>query len=167
MRRTRETLADKGEENIFFHWYFKIWLLERRLLYIIGKVQWNMSARLCHFCVCCFRNFLQLIKPVNRFSSQGQVPLGHFTLNSSRHGQALPAGASSQEKQLLYLQISSFRRYKCLYNHTRKEDSGCTFFILVHVKLTLGIIMTQNMPQQRLFLCIILLWVVLVFTLKE
>lgn len=58
-----------------------------------------MSARLCHFCVCCFRNFLQLIKPVNRFSSQGQVPLGHFTLNSSRHGQALPAGASSQDSQ--------------------------------------------------------------------
>ena len=36
---------------------------------------------------------------MNRFSSQGQVPLGLFTLNSSSRGQALPAGACSQASQ--------------------------------------------------------------------
>ena len=43
----------QGRRNVFFHLYFKICLLERLLLYIIGKVQWKMSARLCHFCVQC------------------------------------------------------------------------------------------------------------------
>ena len=69
MRRTRETLADKGEEKIFFHLYFKICLLERLLLYIIGKVQWKMSARLCHFCV--QRMLFQKFSTTTIFYNQG------------------------------------------------------------------------------------------------
>ena len=106
----------QGRRKYFFHWHFKICLLER-LLYIIGKVQWKMSARLCHFCVCCFRNFLQLIKPRSSLWT-GSLVKGRFHSVTSlwtlpavvRPFQLEPVHRLARKKQLLCLQISTLRR---------------------------------------------------------
>ena len=145
--------TDKGEENIFStdiskyaYWrdFFCILLAK-----FSGRCQQDYAIFVYN--VCCFRNFLQLIKPGSSLWT-GSLVKGRFPSVTSlwtlpavvRPFQLEPVHRLAREKQLLFLQISTLRRKKCLYNHTRKEDSSFTFFILVHVKLTLGIIMTQK-----------------------
>ena len=111
--------TDKGEENFFStdiskyaYWrdFFCILLAK-----FSGRCQQDYA--IFAYTVCCFRNFLQLIKPRNSLWT-GSLVKGRFPSVTSlwtlpavvRPFQLEPVHSLAREKQLLCLQISTLRR---------------------------------------------------------